>query len=58
MCKPHECAGFNAALLYAEEGDRLFGKVYQHCHIGYLGEPPPDIADALDTLWASQWQSK
>ena len=58
VCKPHECAEFNAALLYAEDGERLFGKVYQQGRIGYLGEPPPDIADALDTLWASQWQPK
>ena len=56
VCKPHECSGFNAALLYAEDRDRLFGKVYQQGRVGYLGEPPPDIADALDMLWTSQWQ--
>ncbi|WP_295958556.1 Ivy family c-type lysozyme inhibitor [Rhodoferax sp.] len=58
VCKPHSCADFNAALLYAEDRDRLFGKVYQQGRIGYLGEPSPDIADALDTLWANQWQQK
>lgn len=58
VCKPHSCADFNAVLLYAEDRDRLFGKVYQQGSVGYLGEPPPDIADALDTLWASQWQQK
>lgn len=58
VCKPHDCADFNAVLLYAEDRYRLFGKVYQQGRTGYLGEPPPDIADALDTLWANQWQSK
>ncbi|WP_367849798.1 Ivy family c-type lysozyme inhibitor [Rhodoferax sp. WC2427] len=56
VCKPHECTGFNAALLYAEDRDRLFGKIYQQGRSDYLGEPPSDIADALDALWTSQWQ--
>ncbi len=56
VCKPHDCTGFNAALLYAEDRDRLFGRVYQQGRIGYLGEPPSDIADALDAFWTHQWQ--
>jgi hypothetical protein len=58
VCKPHDCTNFNAALLYAEDRDRLFGKVYQQGSTGYLGEAPPDIAQALDTYWSNQWQAK
>ena len=58
VCKPHSCADSNAALLYAEERDQLFGKVFQQGRIGYLGDPPPDITGALDTFWANQWQQK
>ncbi len=58
VCKPHDCANFNAALLYAEDRDRLFGKVYQQGRTSFLGETPPEIAHALDTYWSNQWQAK
>ncbi|BDT67175.1 hypothetical protein os1_13460 [Comamonadaceae bacterium OS-1] len=56
VCKPHDCTGFNAALIYAEDRDRLFGKIYQQGRTSYLGEPPREITDALDTFWTHQWQ--
>ncbi len=58
VCKPHDCNNFNAALLYAEDHDRLFGRVYQQGRVSYLGEPQPDIVDALNTFWTHQWQPR
>lgn len=60
VCKPHDCADHNTALLYAvnvaAEQAVVFGKVVQDGKSTLIGEPPPAIAAALDKIWASEWR--
>jgi len=60
VCKPHDCADHNSALLYAanasaEQGS-LYGKVYQDGKSIMIGDPPPSIAAALNKIWATEWR--
>lgn len=64
VCKPHDCADHNTVVLYAAGDGTLgsagtvYGKVVRAGKSSFIGEPPPAMATALDTLWAAEWRRR
>lgn len=62
LCKAHDCADHNTALLYAPNGPAedpvVYGKVFQQGRSTLIGAPPPSIAAALDQIWAAEWRRR
>jgi hypothetical protein len=62
LCKAHECADHNTAILYAPQGPAeepvVYAKVLQQGRTTLIGAPTPTIAASLDQIWAAEWRRR
>ena len=56
-CKPHDCGDNNLVLLYNPGSGTVHGRVLQQGRrVTLVGNPPPRLATALETLWRQEWR--
>ena len=56
-CKPHDCGDNNLVLLYNPGRGTVHGRLLQQGRrITLIGNPPPKVAAALETLWKQEWR--
>lgn len=55
-CKPHDCGDNNALVLFAPQTGVVYGKIMVRQVPRFIGAPPPNIADALERLWRTEWR--
>ena len=58
FCKNHDCEDNSAVVLYSPDKRIVYGIVHEKGGDASIGNPPPDVAQALRGLWKKEWRSR